>query len=104
MRIVGHFATRTVRVDGRELSPRPSLHVWNHSPDGFSWGYHGSGPAQLALAILLAAGQSPLAASALHQHFKREFVATWKGDFDVEVDVEQWASKTHERLCLEAVR
>lgn len=24
----------------------------NHSPDGFSWGYHGSGPAQLAFAIL----------------------------------------------------
>jgi len=25
--------------------------LWNHSPDGFEWGYGGSGPAQLALAI-----------------------------------------------------
>ncbi len=34
----------------RPLGPR--LDLANHSPDGFSWGYGGSGPAQLALAIL----------------------------------------------------
>jgi Family of unknown function (DUF6166) len=28
------------------------LEIANHSPDGFEWGYGGSGPAQLALAIL----------------------------------------------------
>lgn len=28
------------------------LDLWNHSPTGFNWGYGGSGPAQLALAIL----------------------------------------------------
>jgi len=38
------------RGGSRKLSPR--LGVINHSPDGFSWGYSGSGPAQLALAIL----------------------------------------------------
>jgi hypothetical protein len=27
-------------------------HLWNNSPTDFSWGYNGSGPAQLALAIL----------------------------------------------------
>jgi len=42
-----------VRVDGRPLSPAPSQRVANHSPDGFNWGYGGSGPAQLALGILL---------------------------------------------------
>ena len=26
--------------------------LWNHSPTGFEWGYCGSGPAQLALALL----------------------------------------------------
>lgn len=31
------------------LDPRHDVH--NHSPDGFQWGYGGSGPAQLALAI-----------------------------------------------------
>jgi len=40
----------TVTVDGRRLNPR--LDLWNHSPSGFEWGYGGSGPAQLALAIL----------------------------------------------------
>jgi hypothetical protein len=39
-----------VMVDGRPLNPR--LDLYNHSPDGFEWGYSGSGPAQLALAIL----------------------------------------------------
>ncbi len=37
----------------RELDPEPSRKIRNHSPDGFEWGYGGSGPAQLALAILL---------------------------------------------------
>jgi len=31
----------------------PQLRLRNHSPTGFSWGYGGSGPAQLALAILV---------------------------------------------------
>lgn len=39
-----------VTVNGRRLNPR--LDLWNHSPTGFEWGYVGSGPAQLALAIL----------------------------------------------------
>jgi hypothetical protein len=41
------------RMSTRELSPAKSLKVRNHSPSGFNWGYGGSGPAQLALAILL---------------------------------------------------
>lgn len=31
---------------------KPLTHVSYHSPDGFEWGYGGSGPADLALAIL----------------------------------------------------
>src|SRR5204863_5783137 len=45
-----------VTMDGALLRPGRSQRVINHSPDGFAWGYGGSGPAQLALAILLAAG------------------------------------------------
>lgn len=37
----------------RDLDPGPSQKLRNHSPDGFEWGYGGSGPAQLSLAILL---------------------------------------------------
>jgi len=39
-----------VSVDGQPLEPR--LDLRNHSPTGFDWGYAGSGPAQLALAIV----------------------------------------------------
>lgn len=39
-----------VTVDGEPLDLR--LELRNHSPTGFDWGYCGSGPAQLALAIL----------------------------------------------------
>jgi hypothetical protein len=45
--------TREVYLDGKFLDPKPSQKVWNKSPDGFNWGYGGSGPAQLALAIML---------------------------------------------------
>ena len=36
----------------RELTPALSHGIRNHSSSGFEWGYGGSGPAQLALAIL----------------------------------------------------
>ena len=42
-----------VWLNGEPFDHLPSLSISNHSPDGFSWGYNGSGPAQLALAILL---------------------------------------------------
>jgi hypothetical protein len=64
-----------VMCDGQALDPRPSQKVWNHSPDGFEWGYGGSGPAQLALAILLREGIGTGAAEALHQRFKTEVIA-----------------------------
>lgn len=49
----------------------PHLEVMNKSPTGFGWGYGGSGPAQLAFALLAAvigvkAAQSP----AMFQRFK----------------------------------
>ena len=44
--------TRVWRLDRSSGRPLPlRLDVANHSPDGFEWGYAGSGPAQLALAI-----------------------------------------------------
>jgi len=46
------------------------LSLRNHSPAGFSWGYGGSGPAQLALALLCHATRNPQLALELHQQFK----------------------------------
>lgn len=47
---VGEYNEAIVLVDGEPLPQRQDL--VNHSPDGFEWGYRGSGPAQLSLAIL----------------------------------------------------
>lgn len=41
------------RPDGTKLAPDRSQEIINKSPTGFSWGYQGSGPHQLALALLL---------------------------------------------------
>ena len=42
---------RTVVCNGEALDK--CLDIYNHSPSGFNWGYGGSGPAQLALAIMV---------------------------------------------------
>lgn len=57
------------------LDPRPSQLLRNHSPDGFEWGYAGSGPAQLALAILLDYGGDEELALAHYQAFKATHLA-----------------------------
>lgn len=47
----GQNGTRvTVERDGIEVDLR---HYVRHSPSGFSWGYEGSGPAELARCILI---------------------------------------------------
>lgn len=53
----------------------PRLDLRNHSPSGFSWGYSGSGPAQLALAILCHALHSDQRAEELYQEFKDAVVS-----------------------------
>ena len=62
-----------VTVDGRRLNPRFDL--WNHSPTGFEWGYSGSGPAQLALALLADHLGNAEKALNLYQRFKWAVVA-----------------------------
>ena len=62
-----------VTVDGDLLDPR--LDLYNHSPDGFEWGYGGSGPAQLALAILAHHLSDDEQALGLHQRFKSLVIA-----------------------------
>lgn len=69
-----------VQVNGEPLDPKPSRKLRNHSPDGFHWGYHGSGPAQLALAILLDYYGNRDKALGLHQRFKAKVVAAWPHD------------------------
>jgi hypothetical protein len=64
--------------DGQKSEPLPlRLDLFNHSPTGFSWGYGGSGPAQLALALLADALRDDDRAIRLHQAFKFKVVACW---------------------------
>lgn len=65
-----------VRVDAAgRVRPLPArLDLRSHSPSGLEWGYGGSGPAQLALAILADAVGSE-AAQECYQKFKFEAVA-----------------------------
>jgi uncharacterized protein (DUF2249 family) len=46
------------------------LDLANHSPTGFAWGYGGSGPAQLALALLADHFGDDAKALRLYQRFK----------------------------------
>lgn len=64
-----------VKKDNDILSPVPSQKLYNHSPDGFNWGYGGSGPAQLALALLLDVTGDRNIALAHYQQFKWAIVA-----------------------------
>jgi len=67
-----------VREGGGSRQLPLRLDLVRHSPTGFEWGYGGSGPAQLALAILAdASGDSELALR-FYQRFKREVVARLK--------------------------
>jgi hypothetical protein len=82
----------TVTVDGKPLPLR--LDLRNHSPTGFEWGYTGSGPAQLALAILAhhfkvprrkkqpPIGSEPSKAERLYQDLKDLVIAR--------LDVDEW--------------
>jgi hypothetical protein len=69
-----------VRVNGRTLDPRPSLKVRQHSPTGFEWGYAGSGPAQLTLALMLHATGDVDLSERCYQWVKWHTAATWSGD------------------------
>jgi hypothetical protein len=81
-KLSGMAESREVYLDGHYLDPKPSQKYHNHSPDGFNWGYGGSGPAQLALAIILKLTGKHDG----YQDFKFKFIANLpqNTDFDVE--------------------
>ena len=69
----GYTASIKVTVNGKSLK-----HHIIHSPDGFNWGYAGSGPADLALSILWdLLEEEP--SKPLYMGFKFQFVMVWGG-------------------------
>lgn len=90
IKLVGYFKNKDVFLNGKTLHPDLSQKVFNHSPDGFNWGYGGSGPSQLALAILLEFTDQVTAMSN-YQQFKREVIAALpQTDFDKEIEIDNY--------------
>lgn len=86
-------------IDDKEILPGRSQKVRNHSPDGFNWGYGGSGPAQTALAICLEILPTEQAALGLYQQFKWAFVALWKeDDFMISIDITDFLRKHYPEI------
>lgn len=83
-----------VFVNGTKLDIVPSQNVYNHSPTGFEWGYGGSGPSQLALAILLDLFGREIALQH-YQQFKWDFIAPAREDgFAItSLEIEAWLEK-----------
>jgi hypothetical protein len=74
------------------LSPR--LDLRNHSPTGLSWGYPGSGPAQLALALLADATGKDEVALRFYQKYKAEVVAKLPKDWELPISaVSGWVRR-----------
>lgn len=75
-------ANVTVGIEGKGCGTplEPRFDLYNHSPTGFEWGYSGSGPAQLSLAICADALGNDQRALRIYQHFKDRVVAPLDDD------------------------
>lgn len=76
-RIDGSTVVRRTDAGGTPRSLNPRFDLARHSPTGFEWGYHGSGPAQLALALLCDATGDVQLACRNYQEFKRQVVGSF---------------------------
>lgn len=92
-RVNGTPVVTVIGDDGSrsELSAAASLKIHSHSPDGFNWGYGGSGPAQLALGLLLDATGDRYEAERLYQAFKWDVVSWWGLSWSIsDADIRDW--------------
>ena len=81
------------------LDPRFDLR--NHSPTGFEYGYCGSGPAQLSLAILAEMCNDKVAEH-LYQQFKFDFISTLGHLNEFTIDqtyIENWVKEKEKNRC-----
>lgn len=88
IKLKGILQTGQVWLNGEPLPLEPSLKLRNHSPTGFSWGFLGSGPSQLALALMLEL-YGPERALDCYMRFKEEVIGRLpQEDFETEIDLE----------------
>lgn len=73
-------------------------HIERHSPDGFQWGYGGSGPADLALSILtdyctrMRMNEETVdLVEGYYQKFKKDFIASSPDELNITSEqIEEW--------------
>ena len=79
------------------LFPKASRKLVDNSDD-FQWGYGGSGPAQLALALLLDATGDTEIALRYYQQFKDEYVSIWLDRWGLTRDmIREWVKIQEEK-------
>lgn len=79
----GHLVWYECTLNGKPFDPAPSQKIRNHSPDGFAWGYNGSGPHQLALGILLEETDDAEFAQKHYVQFLKDIVSRLDNDFRI---------------------
>ena len=103
---VGNVFVMVFEGEGQAMIPLaldPRYDLRNHSPDGFAWGYGGSGPAQLALALLADAVDAK-AAEKYYQRFKADVIAGLKGEWGwclTGGDILTWLAETSRQGVLQ---
>lgn len=105
----GELGRRVVLVDGNVLHlAELGRDEARHSPDGFEWGYGGSGPAELARAILVTVlqGDRAVRTPACYQRFKWDVVARFGGSWRLSSEevlawVERWKQSDEGRAVEE---
>jgi hypothetical protein len=94
----GEWAVRIVLDvpihDFKQIAPLdPCIKMVNHSPTGFAWGYQGSGPAQLAFALLYHVTKDKETSQRFYQRFKTDVIGAmpmegnWKLSYN---DIVEW--------------
>lgn len=103
---VGNVFVLVFEGEGQAMIPLaldPRYDLRNHSPDGFAWGYGGSGPAQLALALLADAVDAK-SAEKYYQRFKADVIAGMKGEWGwclTGSDILTWLAETSKQGVLQ---
>jgi len=97
----GEDSMECVTVGGRPLALY--LKEVSHSPTGFAWGYGGSGPAQLAYAILRHHMKDRAKAQSIYQEFKFAVIAKLPRDEPWELTSEQVEDFLKEHLIREVM-
>lgn len=85
-----------VTKDGKPFSHVTSLAIENHSPTGFAWGYGGSGPSQLALAILYDHTNDAEFAKKWRWAFKDDYTSKWPSNRDWQLsgdEIDNWINE-----------